>query len=549
MSYGTNDDGIGAIGPDGPDPAGGEPVIDVDDHEWRQVVGRLGHALGSDERTVLGKYGVVVNGGRRRWVASDSYRLMSYDAGSDDGGGSLLIPERLLDAWPLVSAPTGRAVIVPGRDAEKGIATLTIKGPGGSLTIERDTRDVIDFARHLDPNPDEERVSFTLDVAAFTELMRIASTAPPIGKNDGDREWPFMFIEVGDGSLVVEIDWGDLGPTRYSLPVDAIDRARVSVNPTYLKDMIAAFEPGEVRCELPTGPGDMLVFRQGPLTGLLMPMDPSIRSVLHAEEVLASVFGQHVLHTDGDGDYPISTQGVPVYARLSPGDPTRLIMFAGVLADVDLSEELLVELNQINAVTGMAKARWDDGLVVIQGELIADTADPAEVVAVYERITSFADGLGTTLAARFGGRALQPGEDVRWSEYEQILLLAELTPGEWLPLNGPDATKAFPFEDSVFVISASDPHGVSRPYEVNANDHGRLASDLTRVGAGFVRARARDEDGSERDAGFLVWDVSQQTVLAMANEYAQEVFFELSDSEISVVGVTGDRRSTRARNA
>src|SRR5690606_4812076 len=156
--------------------------------------------------------------------------------------------------------------------------------------------------------------------------------------------------------------------TSYRIPVAGGDDAVVSASPAYLHELIRALDPGDVTVTIPRDLNDTVRVQQGSVTALLMPIDPARGVVGHVEEVTTVVFGEDVVHTDGDGDYPLSAAGIPVYARIMPGDPIRLAVFAQVLVDVELNEDLLVELNQLNVSTGMVKVLWNDHTVIVSGE-------------------------------------------------------------------------------------------------------------------------------------------------------------------------------------
>lgn len=515
-------------------------VLQLDRDEWERITRGLRHALGPDERTATGKYGVVVADGRCRWFASDSYRLMVLDAGPADGETSFAVPARLLEAWPLVAASSGSASLTLHEDTARGGSLITLAGPGGSLSLDREPSAVPD-PQTLFERPAGDRVRFSADSAALTELLRLAASKPPLVDDSVERQMPFMWLRVATGSLTVEIDWGELGLTKYQVPIAGGAPALVSVHPVSLFQTLAAFEPGDIDIEVPNGVDEVIVLRQGRLTGMLMPLDPLQRVVAHVEAVLRESFGEEVANTGVACEYVLSNSGVPVHARIIPSTPPRLTVSSTVLDDVAATTELFVELNEVNAATGPAKLRWAEGSVVIEAETLAATADGDVIRDLYESVTSFAERLGSALAARYGGRTQSSGRELRWAEHCNALLLAELVPGEWLPLNGTRATTAFPFDGPAFVITAADPHGLRQPAHVNSRRRGWQSADLLDAGAGTARARLQDDNGLVVGEGLLVWDIDRKTVLSVAESYGQEAVFEITPDTVAVIEVGTER--------
>lgn len=529
------------------DAVNGDVVVRIEEGEWEEVSRRLRLSLEPDERSVLGKLALVLGGGRRRWCSTDRFRLVVFDAGPDDGDATFLVSPRLLEAWPLVSAGTGAAVLRLSTSDDREV--ISIEGPGGALSLDHDPRSTVDVDRLLTEQLDPDGVSFSVDAEAFHELVRLARVAPAGPFLDEDHEVPLMWLTVDGRSLCIDVDWSELGVTGYRIPVEGGGAAVVSASPMFLHELIKALDPGEVTVTIPADVHDSLRVRQGAVTGLLMPIDPMRATIDRVEQALALVFGDDVVHPKLDGVYRLSSDGVPVEARILFGDPVRLEVFAQVLVEVDLSEELLYELNQLNAATGMVKVLWNDGTVLVTGELVASTLDPEEVAAVYRRVNDFADGLGPALAVRFGGRAMESGQDSRWADYRQAIIRAELIPGEWLPLNGPDATAAFPFTEPVYVITAHNPHGRQRPAQINAQDTARLAADLVEAGAGIVRAVGGSSDGSIAEDSFLAWDIDLDTALHLGNRYEQDAIFELTGDSVAIIDVTSGRRDVMPRRS
>jgi hypothetical protein len=524
-----------------------EPTLQVriEEAEWADIGRRLRPSLEGDERDRLGNFGLVLGGGRRRWFSTDSYRLVVIDTGPDEGDLELVVSPRLLAAFPLVSAGSGSALLsVRGEPPHR---TVSLEGPGGALTLDHGDLVHVDLDEILDHQLLRSGTSFTADVEALHEMVRLARVAPAGPFLDEDRIEPLMWLTASRDALHLEVGWGELGSTRYHVPVDGTGEATISANPSYLTDLIESLEPGPATFTIPDDINDTVRVQQGHVTGLLMPIDPHLGTVRHIEHVLATVFGDDALHLDDDGCYPLTVDGARVRGRIIVADPIRLEISASVIDDVEVGADLLEELNALNASTGMAKVLWRDGRVDAVGELVATTLDPEEVVAVLRRVSELADGLGPALAARFGGRPQLPGFEARWADYGRALLHAELVPGEWLPLNGPDATEAFPFTSPVYVITAHNPRGRARPDDTNEQDNARLAAALLLEGAHLVHAVGGSPDGAHEEASFLVWNIDEEAVLRLGADFGQDAVFELTRDHCTILGVTVPRRQERPR--
>src|SRR5690606_14769710 len=184
----------------------------------------------------------------------------------------------------------------------------------------------------------------------------------------------------------------------------------VAASPRLWSNLVDSLDPGPVKLVLPSEPSRALRLEQEGHTVLLMPVDPGRPALQRATACLEEVFGPDVLLLDDDGDFVLTNYGVPVYARLDGGNRPLLTVFATVLYDVEPTGELLEELNQINVGVSFARAHWSDGIVTVRGELVADTVDPPELIAMFDRVRELADGLGPALSVRFGGKSPQASE-------------------------------------------------------------------------------------------------------------------------------------------
>ena len=265
------------------------------------------------------------------------------------------------------------------------------------------------------------------------------------------------------------------------------------------------------------------------------------------EPVLAECFGSDVLVVDESGDYELSEYGAPVYARVLQGDPTRLCIFATVVEGIEQTPELLAEINDLNKGYGFVKLLWQDGEVLVAGDLVAETIDVAEVQALYERVRFVASEISPTIAAVHGGVAAEPIEVARWDAYTRTAVFAEVTQGLFLDLSGPDAVEEWPFVGPVHALTAWNPFGRRQGEMLNQLKTSHLASRLLFAGGSVVRSDGRSFEGDYREDGLVVWGLETEAVRRIASEFRQEAVFRIDADNLEVHAVFNDFVSSRPR--
>ena len=109
------------------------------------------------------------------------------------------------------------------------------------------------------------------------------------------------------------------------------------------------------------------------------------------------------LEVDDDGDVPIRWGSALYYVSILDRDPVLVRVWSIVLRSVDHSDELLAELNDINASIVAGRVFFKEDRLIAATELRADTMDRGELEFACWAIGSLADWIDTTLAVRFGG--------------------------------------------------------------------------------------------------------------------------------------------------
>jgi len=515
-------------------------IVHIDHDEFVEVRSKLYGSVDADERAPTGKLLLRADGQRRWWCTTDAMRLVRIDAGPDTRTFEILVSPRTLDAWSIAAGDSESGADLVQEIGVDG-ATITITGDYGEFTLDADTRPFPPVETVIAEGQAAVAAQVVVEFSALLDLVHQASRAPRGPFLDEDYPPPFFWLVAEEHGLSVEIHWGELGLSRYHLPGESIGEARVVLNPTGFRDLLASFDIGPLTLRLPENASSPLIVEQPGTTALLMPFNPEWALRAAIEDELGNLFGPDVIHRDSDGDYPLSESGVPVFARLVVGVPPRLSIFAVVVSEVEPSADLFAELNDLNSNIGFVRVMHHDQVVVVAGDLVAATVDDAEIITVYERVRSVADEIGDMLAVRFGGVRQEPSEEIHWSDYRQTVVSTKGIDGEWLDLNGPDRDP-WPFGDStVHVITAWNPHGRDLPPEVNFERNVALVTELTAEQLVFGWATGTSTDLSHSEDSVVLHGLTREQAKDIARRYNQDAIFEMDAATLRVVAVDSDR--------
>lgn len=550
--------------------------LQLDESEWEVVMSKVIPFCAPDERFGKGMVAIAGGGGLRRWWATDNHRMARLDGAADDRDYLLLISPRILAAWPLAAGDGDVATISIVAEAEAsaeetvGMEPATdgrdmrvvISGPGGSFSLPLLAvvyPPVDDFAEQYDR---QQGPTAQVDASGLHLLASFARDAPSGPFLDENREEPTFTLEIAPGRLSASVEWHELGLNTYSTPAVTDGHGEIAVNPRFLAEAVEVLDPSPVTVRFPSEEDSPLVISQEGFTAYVMPMDEMLAIAGNVEEVLEQCFGTDVRVQNASGDYELSSYGVPVYARVVADDPPRVRIFAEVISDIDASQELFHELNALNLGYGFVKVLWNEGKLLVEGDLVAESIDPPEVTALFERVRHVAEELGPSLAAVYGGVSTQRGDIARWAEYLRTSVVVSLGPGGFVDLTGPTAIAEWPFDGAVHVLTAWDPAGRKRPIEVNNEQSARLAADLMRMGGSLLQANGYSvpdlpatstedskstEQGEFLDSGFVVWGLDTEAVSAVARNYGQEAIYRIDGDTLEVLGVFVDRQEQRPR--
>jgi len=424
--------------------------------EWEDAR-RILNVINDDERSPIGQVRVQADGNRRRWYATDSYRAMIINGGSDASHYDVGVSPTILSfvdttAW-LSEGPRLCRMIREGR------ASIGVVAGSGSLWVEDLEYPYPDVCGSV---PTAELIVASATIEARS-LYQIAFSAVISRENACDDDPPKgrCWVEIGDGSFEVVVVWPDVGSSRYGIAATNVSGdAEVEVNPHQLQSLVEMFSPSDqITFEIPQSSRGPIALRTERITALLMPLKVRGRLALErVEEIIEGLFGSLAIIPDQDGDYPLLRRSVPVYARLVTIDSTpTLQVFAVVLEDIVASPELLNELNDLNKRASFARVFHVEHQVLAEVDLVAETLDHDALRVAVERIRELVVGIAPTIALVFGGQEVIDPSRRRLNAYRSTIIEAEIQPGLAQTLNGPHAATAWPFPGSVHVLTGWNP--------------------------------------------------------------------------------------------
>jgi len=526
---------------------------EIDQAEWQAVSQKIMPFCADDERFGSGLLVLRSSDSIRTWWSTDGRVVARLEVGAAERDYLWTISPRILEAWSLAAGGTGLAKIcVTDREDSNQVS---IRGAGGSFSLPWRNLRYPGLATLAEQYDQTDSATAVVEAEGFYYLANLIKNAPAGPFLDEDRQTPPCELSVTADSITAKVLWPELGENVHSLQAATTGQGTVFCSPVRLHESVEALEAGEVSVAIPQdsyeGDEPPIRLQQGPLTMYVLAAGCELAldslQVNYVAPVLEECFGPDVLNVDEGGDYELSVLGAPVYARELPGDPNRLCIFATVVKDIEQSPELLAELNDLNKGYGFVKLLWQDGEVLVAGDLVAETIDAAEVLALYERVRFVASEISPTLAAVHGGIAAKPIEVARWQQYTHTAVMAEMSQGRFVDLSGPDAVEEWPFEGPVHALTAWNPFGRRRGEQWNQLQTSELAGRLIYEGGSVVRSDGRSYEGDFVEGGLLVWGLDTDQVRSIAREFDQEAVFRLDADTLEVLGVFNEHIASRPR--
>lgn len=125
----------------------------------------------------------------------------------------------------------------------------------------------------------------------------------------------------------------------------------------------------------------------------------------HLETLIENITGVPKAQPEPDGTYLVRSRQAGFYVAVQGEDTPIFRLFTVIAAEIAASPELMQELNELNRHLLFLRATHVGDSIVIAGELMALTADPPDVVNIFEAIASASDYFGPMLIDKFGGRS------------------------------------------------------------------------------------------------------------------------------------------------
>lgn len=519
-----------------------EALIAGDD--WRAATELVVPFAYDDERFGSGYVHLVVRGGSAVWSARSETDFARLTTPGEGGPLEVLLAPRLVAAAASLASTSG-------------VVTLHQRPDRTVLLTDGMVRYEVRPPRVEAPNVDElleaceAEGSVGVDVA-LRDLSHIvaAATVAAACNQGGNEKPPPLWLEVQPGEIRLSVEWPGLGPATYSTAAVADGACRVTIPPGSLRDFIDALDAEEVHLDVPLGEGGMLRIRAGGWIGGSVAHHTRAESYrTQVERVLAAAFPDAPRLRNAYGDYVLPARTTPTYARLLDSPP-RLQIFAIALRDVEETEGLLAELNHLNAAIHLARVFLDDSLVVVEGEVLGEAIASASVAAVHRVVDEVAAERAPLLAAMFGGTAgtdAPLGAEWTWQRYLETIIAAEVAPGRWVELNGPDAEAGLPFPEPIHVVTASNPSRQRFGEDADTEANTALAGELWTRGIPMARAVGRSPDGRHSEESVALFGRTRQEALALARRYGQEAIFEVTRDAVLVVSCVSDRVSAVPR--
>lgn len=510
-------------------------TIEIPEQEWLSVLDLAG-MTDTDESNGFGWLLLKCENGLRRWAVGTPHSLSIINGSATDVDCLVPISRRLVQ---FAASESGRVSLVIQYDANDAVSLMSVIGRAGRFEVAPPPAHPTDYFSLITKRR-KTPAGITVDSGILANALHAIISTQSV---KGDL---YGHLDVSDGVLTISADIPGLGITKCQLDGDSVSHGSVQVELNALHSLVR-FHPTQVCLHIPIIDGDLLYLNSDDAEGMLAPI-MSIREQArpHVEDAIVSAYGKIALYRDHDDDYRLVRRGTPVFGRLIDSYPTRLQVFAVLLDEIEATPELYEEMNDYNVALGYVRVTHMEGQVWAVVDLVAESMTAGELKTAVERITSAAEKLVPMLQLRFGGES-SAAEDVRWESYIDTVVMAEVQPGKYVALNGPNAVKEWPFEGPVHVITAWDPQGVHRSTKENEIANQLLAGDLLALGLHFVRTYGVGMEDHDGEPGFAVWGSTYEDARRLGASYDQDAIFEISATKLLLISCFDDRVFTKER--
>jgi hypothetical protein len=261
----------------------------------------------------------------------------------------------------------------------------------------------------------------------------------------------------------------------------------------------------------------------------------------HVEQVLTEEFGYLSAIMNDDDNYPISRHGSEIFGRLFADDGVPVFrVFSKLLDECEPTEELLRELNELNAGMTFTRLHLRDGLITAEADVFAEHMTRGELNAVAGRVWTIAQNVIPTLAAVLGGRQFADPTAQRLDKYRTTRVEAEVFPGSSVFLNGPDAISEWPFPGPVHVVTAWYPEGVHLSEHEATDINRQIANDVLSLDGRFVLATGHPSENDLPEPSLVVWGIERDDALDIGRAAHRDAILEIDADEVRLLTTRGD---------
>jgi hypothetical protein len=498
-------------------------VISMD--EWDQGIRGIG-LLSNDPNSPQSSVCLVADGETRGWVIGHAKNTLIITTEPDERSFRCLLSPDAFWAGVRIAQSDGFCTVALLNNGDLRLA-------GNSRTFEF-TNDHDEYPlEQFEHHPDIDDTTFTVTRDDVLEsLYSMVSTKA----NDEGEHTIRLFRNTGSLSLINEVSAG--GRLEAEIPISnargETDMLAI-VSPVAMIHVLQAFRSGdELTMTIRMNPlRPVLISCSGMFANVQTYKPREFKAYDRAKAVIKQVCGSLATVPDSDGDFPLVRRHHSIFGRFvfEKGDVTFQV-FSVILENVNPSEELLKEINDLNTNVQFGRIFWVENQVLVEVDLVAGTLDVDELVVALERITQVSDNIAPMLATVFGGELHAAPLTRRRLYYKNTVVHANVTPTSSVELNGPNAVEEWPFSGNVHVITGWNPQGVERDGdEVNA----QIAADVLRQGGSFVLGRGSSLDGSYSEPSLIIWGLNREDALTIGSHALQDAIFEISPETITVI--------------
>jgi T3SS (YopN, CesT) and YbjN peptide-binding chaperone 1 len=124
----------------------------------------------------------------------------------------------------------------------------------------------------------------------------------------------------------------------------------------------------------------------------------------YVETLIERLTGAEKAKVDPDGDYPIRYRSALYFVRVVPARKPVVQIFSVAVDDVQLTDSLARELNDINGRLHFCRAFWVRGQILVEAEHLGGSLSEADFEECARNVAEATDAFAKGLAERHGGR-------------------------------------------------------------------------------------------------------------------------------------------------